>query len=82
MWTVSIRDQAARFVQSDLDLHCPQELHVSSPVRKELTHYHTMKTIEALEEKAYENILGKEENAGNQDFLLFPQCFLSYETQF
>ena len=28
-----------------------------------------------------ENIVGKEENAGNQHFLLFPQCFLSYETK-
>ena len=27
-------------------------------------------------EKTFENIMGKEENAGNQHFLLFPQCFL------
>ena len=26
--------------------------------------------------KPFENIVGKEENAGNQHFLLFPQCFL------
>ena len=26
-------------------------------------------------------IVGKEENAGNQHFHLFPQCFLCYETQ-
>ena len=25
--------------------------------------------------------MGKEENAGNQHFLLFPQCFLSYPEQ-
>ena len=25
------------------------------------------------------NILGKEENAGNQRFLFFPQCFLSFQ---
>ena len=37
MWTVQIRDQTARSVQSDLDLHCPQKLLVSSTVRKELT---------------------------------------------
>ena len=36
MWTVWIRDQTARSVQSDLDLHCPQKLLVSSSVRKEL----------------------------------------------
>ena len=27
-------------------------------------------------EKPFENIEGKGENAGNQHFLLFPQCFL------
>ena len=31
--------------------------------------------------KLFENIVGKEENAGNQHFLLFPQCFLSYARQ-
>ena len=36
MWTVKIRDQTAGFVQSDLDLHCPQKLVVSSSVRKQL----------------------------------------------
>ena len=34
-----------------------------------------------LETKAFENIEGKEENAGNQHFLLFPQCFLLFPTQ-
>ena len=29
-----------------------------------------------------ENIVGKGENAGNQHFLLFPQCFLSFPEQF
>ena len=29
-----------------------------------------------LKEKVFENIVGKGENAGNQHFLLFPQCFL------
>ena len=36
MWTVQIRDQTARSVQSDLDLRCPQQLFLSSPVRIEL----------------------------------------------
>ena len=31
--------------------------------------------------KTFENIVGKEENAGNQHFLLFPQCFLTYQRQ-
>ena len=29
-----------------------------------------------LENKPFENNVGKGENAGNQHFLLFPQCFL------
>ena len=29
--------------------------------------------------KAFEDIVGKGENAGNQHFLLFSKCFLSYE---
>ena len=31
--------------------------------------------------KAFEDIVGKGENAGNQHFLLFSKCFLSYERQ-
>ena len=31
-----------------------------------------------LQKKTFKNIVGKEENAGNQHFLLFPQCFLPY----
>ena len=29
-----------------------------------------------LEKKPFDNILGKEGNASNQHFLLFPRCFL------
>ena len=29
----------------------------------------------------FENIVGKEENAGNQHFLLLQQCFLSFSKQ-
>ena len=32
--------------------------------------------LTALEKEYFENIAGKGENAGNQHFLLFPQCFL------
>ena len=31
--------------------------------------------------EAFENIVGKGENAGNQDFLVFPQCFLPFPKQ-
>ena len=36
---------------------------------------------ETLEKKALENTVGKGENAGNQHFLLFPQCFLLYQRE-
>ena len=36
MWTVYIRNQTACYVESGPDLHYPQELLVSSLVRKEL----------------------------------------------
>ena len=36
MWTVYIRDQTALSVRSDLDLHYPQKLLMSSSVREEL----------------------------------------------
>ena len=35
-------------------------------------------TFDRSMEKPYENIVGKGENAGNQHFLLFPQCLLFY----
>ena len=31
--------------------------------------------------KPLENIVGKGENAGNQHFLLLPQCFLPFQRQ-
>ena len=34
-----------------------------------------------LKQKHLENTVGKGENAGNQHFLLYPQCFLSYVKQ-
>ena len=37
--------------------------------------------LTTLKEKAFENIVGKGENAGNQHFLLFPQCFLPFPKQ-
>ena len=44
---------------------------------KDLTLYHTMTTFDAFRKKPYENILRKEENAGNHHFLLLPQRYLS-----
>ena len=34
--------------------------------------------LKILEKKTFRKIVGKGENAGNEHFLLFPQCFLSY----
>ena len=34
--------------------------------------------LTTLKKKALENIVGKGVNAGNQHFLLFPQCFLPF----
>ena len=37
--------------------------------------------LTTLSYKPFENIMGKGENAGNQHFLPFPQCFKSYQRQ-
>ena len=34
-----------------------------------------------LKKEAFENIAGKEENAGDQHFLLFPQCLQLFQRQ-
>ena len=36
---------------------------------------HTITTFNTLYKKPFENTAGKEENAGNKHFLLFPQCY-------
>ena len=43
---------------------------------KGLTHSHTMTPFDAPEEKPFENTVGKEEIARNEQFPLFPLCFL------
>ena len=43
---------------------------------------HTILTIDDLERQAFENIVGKGENAGFQYFLHFPQCFLRFLHKF
>ena len=40
-----------------------------------LTLYHRISTFKNQEKKAFENIVGKGENAGNQHFLLFHNVF-------
>ena len=41
-----------------------------------LTHSHTMTPFDASGKQAFENSVGKGEIARNEQFLLFPQCFL------
>ena len=50
-------------------------------IRTILTLYHTIPTFNDSENKPFENMMGKGENAGNQHFLLFPQCFIPYQSQ-
>ena len=40
---------------------------------------HNPNLFMTLKKKPFENIEGNGENAGNQNFLLFPQRFLSYQ---
>ena len=39
------------------------------------------RVLKTLREKPFENMVRKGENAGNQHFLLFPQCLLFYQNQ-
>ena len=45
---------------------------------KYTTRFQVLKTLLKM---SLENIVRKGENAGNQHCLLFPQCFLSFQTQ-
>ena len=40
-----------------------------------------LRLLMTLHKKPFENIEGKGENAGNQHFLLFPQCLLPFPKQ-
>ena len=46
-----------------------------------LTLYQTIPIFHDPLKKDLENTVGKGENAGNQHFLLFPQCFLLYQRE-
>ena len=49
---------------------------------KNLTLYHTFLIFKDPEEESFKKTLwGKGENASNQHFLFFPQCFLLFPTQ-
>ena len=44
MWKLQFKDQTTHSLQSDLDLHCPQNILVLSSVRKELI-FHLQKLM-------------------------------------
>ena len=49
----------------------------------QLTLYHKSELLTTFRKNPFENIVGKKgENAGNQHFLLFPQCFLTFKSKF
>ena len=50
---------------------------IKEKVRQSTCLYHTIPTERPSGKKAVENIVRKGENAGDQHFLLFQQCFLS-----
>ena len=66
----------AHAIQSDLDMHSPLKHHLTAMFRNELTLYSIDTHFNASTKTAFENIVGKEEIARNEQFLLFPQCFL------
>ena len=45
-------------------------------LQSRLTHSHKMTPFDAPEKQAFENTVGKGEIARNEQFFLFPQCFL------
>ena len=45
------------------------------------THSHTMTPFDAPGKQTFENTVGKGEIARNEQFFLFPQCFLLYRRQ-
>ena len=53
----------------------PYNPYFGTPLEKKAFYFRT-----PLEQKTLENIVGKGENASNQHFLLFPQCFLPFAT--
>ena len=51
-------------------------------IKRGLTLYHKSLRLKTLKGSLLKNIVGKGENAGNQHFLLFPQCFLAIPKRF
>ena len=54
---------------------------MSFPGKTLLNPWHRPQILTNKTENDFENILERGENAGNQHFLLFPQCFLLHQRQ-
>ena len=65
-----------------MELDCDHRLQtiISVGSRENVAKLFTTKSrfLTTLRNRPLENIVGKGENAGNQHFLLFPQCFLPF----
>ena len=76
------RQKIAPFISRGLTVQNRGPFHEIAYVRniriKIITLYHTITILTTLKKKPFENILGKGENAGNQHFPPFPQCFLPF----
>ena len=53
-------------------------LYESISGKKSLNSSKMILNFKNMMEEAFENIVKKEKNAGNQEFLLFPYCFLPF----
>ena len=67
-----------KVLQSDLNLNGQKKNTIVVVTKFNMVNlYHTIQTYNNAEKrKTSENIVEKGENAGNQHFLPFPQCFL------
>ena len=73
-WQVSL----FKFVKTYNHLVRTDHTNESYSGQRSLTLYHTILTLNDPREEGFGNTVGKGENAGNQHFLLFPQCFLPF----
>ena len=58
------------------DCDCMLNFHLTIQLHLCLTHSHTMTPFDTMGNKPFENTVGKGEIACNEQFLLYPQCFL------
>ena len=67
------------FVQYSKDVHIIFQSQFIDFISKLSLYLTISRLLMPLGKKPFENIVGKGKNAGNQHFLLFPQCFLPFQ---